>query len=77
MQTDRFRGINYSKEELTAELTASFLCAVAGIQQPTIQNAAAYIQGWLKALQNDKTLVFKAASQAQKAADYILNSTQA
>ncbi|TDH17800.1 DUF1738 domain-containing protein [Segetibacter sp. 3557_3] len=76
METDGFGGVNYSKEELTAELTASFLCAIAGIQHPTIQNAAAYIQGWLKALQNDKTLVFKAASHAQKAADYILNSTQ-
>ena len=65
---------NYSKEELTAELTAAFLCAVTGIQQKTIDNSAAYIKGWLSALKNDKTLILKAASQAQKAADYILNA---
>lgn len=31
-----------------------------------------YIQGWLKALKNDRTLLIHAAAQAQKAADYIL-----
>ncbi|MBW7892722.1 MAG: DUF1738 domain-containing protein, partial [Chitinophagaceae bacterium] len=73
VNSDGFGGELYSKEELTAELTAGFLCAVAGIGQKTLTNSAAYIQGWLKALKNDKTLVIKAAAQAQKAADYILN----
>jgi antirestriction protein ArdC len=63
----------YSREELTAELTATFLCAITGIQQQTLENSAAYLQGWLKALKNDKTLLLKAAGQAQKAADYILS----
>lgn len=63
----------YSKEELTAELTAAFLCAVSGIEQETIINSAAYIQGWLTALKNDKRLILKAATQAQAAANYILN----
>jgi antirestriction protein ArdC len=54
-------------------MTAAFLCAITGIHQPTIANSAAYIQNWLKALRNDKTLVIKAAAQAQKAADYILS----
>lgn len=61
----------YSREELTAELTAAFLCAVTGISQQTLENSAAYIQGWLKALKDDKSLLIKAAGQAQKAADYI------
>jgi antirestriction protein ArdC len=65
----------YAKEELTAELTAAFLCAITGIQQETIQNSAAYIESWLSALKNDKTLVLKAAAQAQKAADFILNAS--
>ncbi|TDH26885.1 hypothetical protein EXU57_08755 [Segetibacter sp. 3557_3] len=30
--------VNYSKEELTAELTASFLCAIARIRQLTCKN---------------------------------------
>lgn len=54
-------------------MTAAYLCAVTGIGQPTIANSAAYIDNWLKALKNDKTLIIKAAAQALKAADYILN----
>lgn len=73
MESDGFGKTNYAKEELTAEMTAAYLCAVTGIDQPTIENSAAYINSWLNALNNDKMLVIKAASQAQKAADYILN----
>jgi len=61
----------YSREELTAELTSAYLCAITGIGQQTIANSAAYLKGWLKALKNDKTLLITAAGQAQKAADYI------
>lgn len=69
-----FGSESYSKEELTAEFTSAFLCGTAGIQSSTIQNSAAYIKGWLKTLKEDKRLLLQAASQAQKAADYILNS---
>ncbi|MFT9494340.1 MULTISPECIES: ArdC family protein [Bacillota] len=62
----------YSKEELVAELGASFLCGISRIDSSTIENSASYIQSWLNALKNDKRLVVQAASQAQKAADYIL-----
>ncbi|TGU71184.1 DUF1738 domain-containing protein [Geomonas terrae] len=68
-----FCSHEYSKEELVAEMGAAFLCGVAGIEQNTLENSAAYIQGWLKALKNDKTLLVHAAAQAQKASDYILN----
>lgn len=44
----------------------------AGIANETVTNSAAYIQGWLRTLRNDKTLVVLAATQAQKAAEYIL-----
>ena len=67
-----FGSHEYSKEELVAEMGAAFLCGHAGIER-TIENSAAYIQGWLKALKNDKKLLIMAAAQAQKAADYILN----
>jgi antirestriction protein ArdC len=63
----------YSKEELVAECGASFLCGHAGIENTTIENSAAYIAGWLKALKNDRALLIHAAAQAQKASDYILN----
>jgi antirestriction protein ArdC len=62
----------YSKEELVAEMGSSMLCAVAGIDNSTIENSASYIHSWLRALKNDKSLVVQASSQAQKAADYIL-----
>jgi antirestriction protein ArdC len=65
----------YSKEELVAEMGAAFLCAETGIEQPIIDNSAAYIASWLKALKNDKRLVVTAAAQAQKAYDYCLNNT--
>lgn len=62
-----------SQEELVAEFGASMLCGFAGIEQETITNSAAYIQGWLSVLRNDKKLAIIAAGQAQKSADYILN----
>ena len=66
-----FGSTNYSKEELVAEMTSAMLCGVTGIENRTIDNSAAYVQGWLKKLKNDKRLVVLAAAQAQKAADYI------
>jgi antirestriction protein ArdC len=75
MRSDGFGKQVYSQEELTAELTAAFLCAVCGIEQQTITNSAAYIKSWLKVLRNDKKLILKAATQAQAAADFILNKT--
>lgn len=76
MESDGFGKTAYAKEELTAEMTATYLCAVTGIGQPTIANSAAYIESWLKALKNDKRLIITAAAQAQKAADYIQNVKQ-
>jgi antirestriction protein ArdC len=63
----------YCKEELVAEMGAAFLCGLAGIGETVLENSAAYVQNWLKQLQNDKTLIVQAAAQAQKAADFILN----
>jgi antirestriction protein ArdC len=57
----------YCREELVAELGAAFLCGHTGIEN-TIQNSAAYLQNWLEALKNDRTLIVQAAAQAQKAA---------
>lgn len=75
MEPSYFGSHEYSKEELVAEMSASFLSGHTGIENTTIENSAAYISGWMKALKNDKTLLVHAAAQAQKAADYILNIT--
>jgi antirestriction protein ArdC len=63
----------YAKEELIAEMGSAFLCGYAGIVDRTINHSAAYLEGWLKQLQQDRTLIVHAAAQAQKAADFILN----
>jgi len=66
-----FGSAVYSKEVLAAEFGSAFLCAHAGIHG-TLDNSAAYIDGWRKALKADTRLVITAASQGQRAADYIL-----
>ena len=65
----------YGREELIAEMGSAFLCGYAGIVDRTINSSAAYLEGWLKQLKEDKTLVVYAAAQAQKAADFILGHT--
>ncbi len=64
----------YSEEELVAEMSASFLNAHAGIIEEEIENSAAYLQSWIDALRGKdaKTWIVRAASQGQKAADFIL-----
>lgn len=71
-----FGSLDYSQEELVAEMGAAFLCGNSGIVNRTIDNSTAYIQGWLKRLRNDKRLLVFAGGQAQKAADYILASNK-
>ena len=52
---------------------ASFLCAFTGIENPSLtNNSAAFLQGWVQVFKQDKTMVVKAASQAQRAVDFIL-----
>jgi antirestriction protein ArdC len=67
-----FGSESYSKEELIAEMGAAMLCGIAGIERRTIANSAAYLQSWIDVLKSDSRMVVSAASQAQKAADYIL-----
>jgi len=66
-----FGSESYSKEELIAEMTAAMLCGIAGIEQKTLENSAAYLKTWIARLKSDSRLLVSAASQAQKAADFI------
>ena len=68
--------IRYSKEELIAEMGASFLCAFTSIENSDLtNNSVAYLQSWLQVFKQDKTMLVKAASQAQEAVDFILGMT--
>jgi antirestriction protein ArdC len=66
-----FGSESYSKEELIAEMGAAMLCGVAGIERKTLANSASYLKCWIDVLKSDARMVVSAASQAQKAADYI------
>jgi len=61
----------YAFEELVAEMGSAFLTDHCGL--PGALQHASYIESWLHALRNDKRLIFTAASQAQKAADFLLS----
>ncbi len=77
MNPQGFGSKPYSREELVAEMGASFLCSSVQIDYDNItENNAAYLAGWLKVLREDSKFIFKAAAEAQKAADYILNRKQ-
>lgn len=60
----------YAFEELIAELCAAFSCASLGIV-PTVRHAD-YIGSWLDVLREDNRAIVRAASQASKAADWLL-----
>ena len=72
----QFGSATYSKEELVAEMSSAMLCGIAGIENRTIDNSAAYIQSWLKVLKSDKKLLVSAGGQAQKACDMIAGNQE-
>lgn len=75
MNPVEFGSKPYSREELLAEMAASFLCASVNIDYDEVtENSAAYLAGWLKVLKEDSKFIFKAAAEAQKAANYILGT---
>ncbi|MAU22277.1 MAG: antirestriction protein ArdC [Martelella sp.] len=63
----------YAFEELIAEINAAFCCASLGIA-PTVRHAD-YIGSWLEVLREDNRAIVRAASQAGKAADWLLAFT--
>jgi antirestriction protein ArdC len=68
--TGSFGTRKYAFEELVAEMNAAFCCASLGIV-PTVRHAD-YIGSWLEVLREDNRAIVRAASQASKAADWLL-----
>jgi len=67
----------YALGELIAEMGACFLCAQTHIPSTDdLTNHTAYLASWLKALQNDRKFIFKAAAQASKVTQFILGFSQ-
>jgi len=67
----RFGDNAYAKEELVAEIGACFLAAQLGFEPMPQEEHAAYIQHWLKELNEDKRFIFSVVSHAQKAVEYV------
>jgi antirestriction protein ArdC len=65
-----FGSAAYAREELVAEMASAFTCASLSIR-PTVRHAD-YVGAWLAVLREDEKAIFRAASLASKAADYLL-----
>lgn len=66
---------SYCREELVAELTASFLCPAIGIEPLIDEEHAPYLQHYITLLKDDPKAFVTACSQAEKAADYLKGFT--
>ena len=65
----------YSKEELVAEIGSVALINHCGLEtSSSFRSSTAYIQNWLRVLQDDKRFIISAAGKAEKAVALILNS---
>ena len=71
---NNFGTVNYAYEELIAEMGSLFIASSAKILQVEgeFQNHASYVESWLNHLQKEPDMLFKAAAQASKAADFLL-----
>lgn len=69
--TGKFGTPDYAREELVAELTSAFVAAETGVGFDDDQHAG-YLGSWLKSLGEDKHELFRAAKEATKAADYLI-----
>jgi antirestriction protein ArdC len=67
----RFGSEEYAMEELIAELGSAYTMARLELEMEPRADHAKYIENWLRVLKGDKKAIFTAASQAQKASDWL------
>lgn len=72
--TGGFGSSDYAKEELRAELASYFLADKLGIPHEAggLDQHAAYVKSWIKALKDDKNEIFRAARDAEQMTEYVL-----
>ena len=61
----------YAREELRAEISAMMTGNKVGVGHDGSRGAA-YVEGWLKALEKDPREIYHAAAEAQKISDYLV-----
>ena len=68
---NKFGSPEYAKEELRAELASFFVSARLGLPHDPGQHAA-YVGSWIEALQKDHNEIHRAARDAEKICEYVL-----
>ena len=71
-----FGSVEYAREELRAEISAMLTGARVGVGHDGSRGAA-YVTGWLTALDHDPQEIDKAAAAAQHMSDYLLRPIRA
>ena len=64
-------GVAYAKEELVAEIGSAFLCVDLEVTPEPREDHSSYIDAWVKALKGDNKVIFRAASAATKAVEWL------
>jgi antirestriction protein ArdC len=70
----RFGTKEYAREELRAEIASVMTGAKIGIGSTPREENAAYVKNWVEILRNDPKEIYRAAADAEKAAQYITKS---
>ncbi|WP_242615481.1 zincin-like metallopeptidase domain-containing protein [Sphaerotilus mobilis] len=73
--TGRFGSESYAREELRAQMASLFMSAELGVPFNPDRHAA-YQASWVKALQDDKHEIFRAARDAEAMASYVIGLAQ-
>jgi antirestriction protein ArdC len=67
------KNSGYAMGELIAEIGACFWCAELGLSMENFDQNCSYLKGWLAAMENDSSFIFKAAAQSSKAVTFLLS----
>lgn len=69
-----FGSEKYAREELIAEFASVFIGQEKGVgySERNLENSKAYIQEWVSVLKNDKTELFTAIKEAEKASEMVV-----
>ena len=63
----------FSQEHLVGEIGTAYLCMSVGVdRRPFVQPAPEYCETWIKRLQDDPGILWRAAEQANEAVQYLL-----
>ena len=66
-----FGSLEYAREELRAEISAMMTGERVGVGHDP-QRGAAYVENWVKVLEEDPREIHRAAAEAQRMSDYLI-----